>query len=344
MASIIKQPNGRWRARYYDLAGKQQSRSFLRKAEAKNWIDEVSASIVTGTYVDPSLARIRVSEWCDLWLAGYAPRASTVRQAKVHVKHIKAGLGNYPLSAVKPSTVRVWVASLQAAGYADSTVYVLYRRLSQIMADAVHDGVISRNPCSRRTSPRTGQPRPYVATTEQVWELYDAMPPNLRPAVLLGAFAGLRVSEAAGLRPEDVDFESGLITPARQYPDMPLKSEASRTAIPIPLRLAEMLKAAAEAGAGRSFVTNQIGQPIGPWMVEREVRKHRGHIEGLSDAFRFHDLRHYFASLLIASGLDVKVVQVRLRHASAMTTLNTYGHLWPDADQASRAVVETALR
>lgn len=43
------------------------------------------------------------------------------------------------------------------------------------------------------------------------------------------------------------------------------------------------------------------------------------------------------ASLLIASGLDVKVVQARLLHASAKTTLDTYGHLWPDRDDTSRA-------
>ena len=64
---------------------------------------------------------------------------------------------------------------------------------------------------------------------------------------------------------------------------------------------------------------------------------------GLPDGFRYHDLRHYFASLLIASGLDVKVVQTRLRHASAMTTLNTYGHMWPDADESSRAAVAVVL-
>ena len=58
---------------------------------------------------------------------------------------------------------------------------------------------------------------------------------------------------------------------------------------------------------------------------------------------RFHDLRHYFASLLIAAGLDVKVVQTRLRHASATTTLNTYGHLWPDSDESSRAAVAVAM-
>jgi len=57
-----------------------------------------------------------------------------------------------------------------------------------------------------------------------------------------------------------------------------------------------------------------------------------------------HDLRHYFASLLIASGLDVKVVQARLRHASAKTTLDTYGHLWPDRDDTSRAAVAAVYR
>ena len=66
-------------------------------------------------------------------------------------------------------------------------------------------------------------------------------------------------------------------------------------------------------------------------------------MDGLPAGFRFHDLRHYFASLLIASGANVKVVQARLRHASARTTLDTYGHLWPDADEATRTAVEAVL-
>ena len=60
--------------------------------------------------------------------------------------------------------------------------------------------------------------------------------------------------------------------------------------------------------------------------------------------FTFHDLRHYLASLLIASGADIKTVQARLRHAAAATTLDTYGHLWPDADESTRAAVGTAIR
>ena len=47
----------------------------------------------------------------------------------------------------------------------------------------------------------------------------------------------------------------------------------------------------------------------------------------LPAGFRYHDLRHYYASMLISSGSNVKVVQARVRHASAKTTLDTYSHL-----------------
>ncbi len=47
--------------------------------------------------------------------------------------------------------------------------------------------------------------------------------------------------------------------------------------------------------------------------------------------------------LLIASGADVKVVQARLRHASAKTTLDTYGHLWPDSDESTRAAIDAVF-
>jgi integrase len=54
-------------------------------------------------------------------------------------------------------------------------------------------------------------------------------------------------------------------------------------------------------------------------------------------------LRHYYASLLISSGLDVKVVQTRMRHSSAKTTLDTYGHLWPDSDDSTRAAISSVI-
>lgn len=159
MASITKRPDGVWRARYRDAAGKEHARHFRRKVEAQAWLDGVTASLVRGDYVDPRDARKTVGEWCDEWLAGYASRrASTVRQAKVQIRLIRAEFGDVPLVAVKPSAVKAWTARLKAEGLSDSYVYAVYRRLAQIMGDAVHDGLIPRSPCSRKTSAGPGRP------------------------------------------------------------------------------------------------------------------------------------------------------------------------------------------
>jgi integrase len=57
----------------------------------------------------------------------------------------------------------------------------------------------------------------------------------------------------------------------------------------------------------------------------------------------FHDLRHFYASLLIAEGAPVTEVQARLGHASATETLNCYSHLWPDSDARTRTAVDRVL-
>jgi len=345
MASIgPKRADGKYRARYRDGAGKEHSRHFKRKVDAQQWLDGQTASLVGGTHVDPKTARTTVEQWCATWLEGYATRRpSTVRQAGVHIAQVVKAFGPMRLGDVRPSEVKAWTARMKREGLSDSYVYAIYRRLAQIMGDAVHDGLIPRSPCSRRTSPGQASQRPYMATTEQVWAVHDAMPEHLRSAVLLGAFCGLRTAEAVALRISDVDFMRGVVTPAIQYPAEPLKSDTSRTPVPIPHELALQLSAAVARWQGETVVTDEIGRSSSPGALARAMRTARGKVDGLPAGFRFHDLRHYFASLLIGSGADVKVVQQRLRHASAMTTLNTYGHMWPDADESARAAVAVVL-
>lgn len=344
MASIKKRDNGKWRAQYRDDTGKEHARHFDRRADAQAWLDGQTARLVTGTHIAPRQARTTVEEWCDVWLDGYrGNRASTVRQAEVHLARIKAAFGGMQLAAVRPSHVRTWTAQLAAEGLADSYVYALHARLAQLFSDAVHDGLVPRSPCSRRTSPGQGKGRAYVATTDQVWALHDVMPVHLRPAVLLGAFAGLRLGEACGLRIDDVDFMRGVIHPAVQYPEAPLKTETSRTAVPIPRSLALELSAHLSQHEAPTLLVNELGRQLAPWTLERAMRAARAQLPGMPATFRYHDLRHYFASLLISSGADVKVVQARMRHASAKTTLDTYGHLWPDSDDSTRAAIEAVI-
>ncbi|MEP6817392.1 MAG: tyrosine-type recombinase/integrase, partial [Marmoricola sp.] len=323
--NVAKRSNGKWRARYRDDAGNEHARHFERKVDAQRWLDEQTSRLVTGTHVAPRHARISVGEWCDTWLDGYrGNRDSTVRQAETHLKRIMAAFGAMPLGSVRPSHVRTWCAQLAAEGLEDSYVYALHSRLAQVFADAVHDGLVAKSPCSRRTSPAAGKQRPYVCTTEQMWALHDAMPERLRAAVLLGAFAGLRDAEACGLRIADIDFMRGVITPRVQYPAEPLKTDASKTALPVPQSLALALSThVARWSTDETVLANEWGDQLGPWALQRAIRAARAKVPGLPADFRFHDLRHYLASMLIASGADVKVVQARLRHASAKTTLDT---------------------
>ncbi|MCV7287282.1 site-specific integrase [Mycolicibacterium wolinskyi] len=329
----------RWRARYVDDRGAEHAKGFARKVDAQQWLDSQTSSLVTGTHVAPRDAQMTVAQWCDTWIEGYkVNRDSTVRQARTHIKQIDAEFGGMQLSAVRPSLVKAWVARLQDE-HEPSYVHALHSRLSQIMGDAVHDGVLGRNPCSRRTSPPMGKQKPYVATTEQIWAIYEAVPDHLRVAVLLGAFVGLRVAEAAALRVSDVDFIRGVVHPVQQWPDKPLKTDGSDQSIPIPQDLALLLSKSVATYGGEYMVTNGPGRRCGPWIIDRAIRDVRGSVEGLPDTFTFHDCRHYLASLLIASGADIKTVQARMRHASARTTLDTYGHLWPDADESTRSAI-----
>jgi integrase len=191
-----------------------------------------------------------------------------------------------------------------------------------------------------------GKAKCYVARTEQVWALHDAMPEHLRAAILLGAFAGLRISEACGLRVDDVDFVRGEVHPVCQYGGLPIKTAGSAAPIPVPRELTLLLSAAVARYPSEWLVPRSVNggdRPCSPNTAEEAVRTARAKVPGLPNRFCFHDLRHYLASLLIASGADIKTVQARMRHATAATTLDVYGHLWPDADESTRAAVGAAI-
>jgi integrase len=335
----------RWLAEWTGPDGRPVTHAFDRKGEAERYGAAQETDALRGVGIDPRAARITVGAWCEnVWLPGYERhRPSTVRQARVHVKQITAEFGAMTFGSVRPSHVRSWTARLLAEGAAASYVYALHARLSQIFSDAVHDGIVPKSPCGRRTSPGQGKQRAYVATTAQVWALHEAIPERLRASILLGAFAGLRVAEACGLRTADVDFMRAVIHPAVQFPAEPLKTETSRTAVPIAQSMALELAAHVRQWPGETLLTGADGRQLSTWALERAMRTARAKVPGLPKGFRYHDLRHYLASLLIADGADVKTVQARLRHASAKTTLDTYGHLWPDRDESTRATIDAVF-
>jgi hypothetical protein len=189
----------RWLARYVDDQSREQSKSFGRKVDAQRWLDDQTAAIVGGTNVAPRDATMTVRQWSEVWMGSYSVnRENTLRAARSQLGHVVDEFGDLPLAAIRPSMIKAWTGKLQQRGMSANYVYACYTRLSQLLADAVHDGMLGRNPCSKRISPARGHQKLYVCTTDQVWLFHDAMPEHLRAAVLLGAFAGLRIGEVCG--------------------------------------------------------------------------------------------------------------------------------------------------
>ena len=74
-------------------------------------------------------------------------------------------------------------------------------------------------------------------------------------------------------------------------------------------------------------------------------RSYKGHLEraGLSSTFRFHDLRHTCATLLLQQGVHVKFVQELLGHGNIALTLNVYSHVLPDMGDAAAGAMDAVL-
>jgi integrase len=114
----------------------------------------------------------------------------------------------------------------------------------------------------------------------------------------------------------------GRVRRFEHYPDDRLKTDCSRTRVPIPPSLTLGALGPRQTVLNRMADDRRGRRPDGAVAVAAGFPACRAPVDDLPEGFRFHDLRHAYASLLIASGLDVKTVQTRMRHASAKTTLD----------------------
>src|SRR4051812_28576128 len=155
MASIKRRADGVWRARYRDPAGKEHARHFGRKVDAQRWLDEVTSTVVTGTYTDPALARVTVDEWGRRWLDGHAALKPSTRgryESLMRV-HILPRWGMTPIRAVNVADVEDWLSAMTATGLSASSVRQAYRVLSLILDHAVRAGRLARNPATGASLP-----------------------------------------------------------------------------------------------------------------------------------------------------------------------------------------------
>lgn len=349
----------RWQVRYRDPNGKQKKENFARKPDADRRADALGGDLVRGVYLDPKAGRITLRRYADeQWLPAQVHlRPSSSKLYRSHLnKHIYPVVGDRQIAGVSKADLKAFVSSL-SKGLAPITVVTIFSVLRALMNSAVDDGLIPANPCSRISLPRIEPAVLEPLTATQVTAVAAAMTPWYRIAIWLAAGAGLREGEVFGLLVERVLFlhrkimveeqaQSGLLGPP--------KTRASKAAVPVDdlvlEKLAEHLKdyppRSTQLVDGRTVelvMTNRFGRVTGPnpfgecWRLA--VKK-----AGLPKGTRFHDLRHFYASTLIAAGLHPKVIQSRLRHATLAETMDTYGHLFPDHEEHGRGALDKAFQ
>ncbi len=356
MASIERRERGGkplWRAHYRTPAGAQRNKTFARRGDAERFLASVESSKNAGSFVDPALSKVTVGEWAQTWLAGQAHLKPSTheRYAGILREHILPTWEHVRLANVSHADVQAWVTTLSRTR-SPATVRKVHRVLSLILDLAVRDGRLARNVAEKVNLPRPVRHEQRHLTIAQVEALatecgYPSSYSKHRPlaerqcetyrlVVLFLAYTGVRFGEMAALRVGRLDLsrrraviaESVTVVQGRGLVWGSPKTHQRRE-VPIPRFLAEQLAAHVAGKAPEDLVFTGVrrGGPI------RAAIFRRGHFDAAAKAIGLtglhpHELRHTAASLAIASGADVKVVQQMLGHASATMTMDTYGHLF----------------
>jgi integrase len=356
--SIDKRPNGSYRVRWREFSGrqaKQRAKHFDRKRDADRFAAKVAVDLDRGSYIDPNAGQETVADYFVRWSSSQIWRESTRgRIEHIFDRYVLNDLGPRPLGSLRRSDMQAWVAAL-AGTLAPATVSNYSNVVAMMFNSAVEDEVIARSPMRRLRLPRAGSSGStslVPLTTDQVHALANAVSPRFRGAVLAQAGLGLRFSELAGLTVDRIEFLRRCVKIDRQLlrttgePEWgPTKTPASNRDVTLAESVANVLAAHLEefpAGADGLVFTNTEGRPLRMSTYSKQIRRARQTLE-LGDVSS-HDLRHYAAAMLVASGCSVKAVQNFLGHATAAETLDTYGHLWPGDDERIRAAIDAAFK
>jgi integrase len=257
-------------------------------------------------------------------------------------------LGTLKITAITPDDVAALIRELEADGLSGKTIENYLLPLSGTLAFAVRRGMLSLNPCTLLTGDERPQRRPprerHVWSDEEIDALIKASEelarrPKARyeyaPLIRTALYTGLRLGELLGLQWGDIDFRDGVLYVRRQWTRSneygPTKTAAGVRRIPLPSELVlffrKLKMCSGFAGDTDAVFASKEGTPLGHRNVTRrgfEAAVARAGIEDVT----FHDMRHAFASRMIARGIEPVTLAKLMGHEDIRETLNTYTDLW----------------
>jgi len=344
-------PSGRWQARYPDPGGGSPllaaPQTFRTKTDAARYLAAVETDVARGTWLDPRRSGVTLATYAQAWLGSrrvkgqpLAPSTLSTYRRRLEQQIIPA-LGELPLDRITSAAVRRWHADVTTVGA--TTAAQAYRLLHAVLATAVADGDLARNPCQVKGA---GQPptaeRPLVDRA-QVQALAEQMPAHLHAFVLLAFWGGLRLGELLGLEAGDVTLDRvagrGSVRVQRQQQDVdgrtlvtaPKAGSARTVHLPSPAveALAAHLAGRPLALPNARVFTRPDGLPLRGFDVHRHWDRAREAVG--QPGLHVHDLRHAGLTLAAQTGATLAEVMRRAGHSTSRAAL-IYQHAAEDRD------------
>lgn len=357
----------RWR--HPDDPRVRRERSFATKRLAREWIAEQDTDANRGVWQDPHAGRETLAATVELWKEAVryqlAPKSRQGYNSLLRV-HLLPEFGERRLAGIDAADVQRYVNRLADRRSPKTTNHVIML-LKLIMDFAVRRRFIAANPCAAVRLPTVRRQRKVTPLPHaELSLLADAMPdPRMRAAILVAGYCGLRAGEVWALRRNDVllrrlrvdekvteapvaarDVEytvlpNGLaIGPTKTYSDEP---------VAMPAFVAEALAGIIEPGMAQDafLFTDESGcWPIRHTNFYRRVFKPtlEASLPPTYHGLNFHGLRHTCAAYLIDEGFHPQVIKVQMRHSTIKTTMDVYGHLFPDGLDAVADALDMGYR
>jgi len=265
-------------------------------------------------------SRAIFSELAEVYLEWAKPQRS-IRTKKGFIKALEKAFGRFPLISFTTLDVERFVAAMLASGKKPATVNRHLATLKHMFTKAEEWEMVSEQVLKKVRKVKQLQEnnrRLRYLSTQECCDLINACKPHLKPIVITALNAGMRKEEILSLEwDRHVDLKHGFIL-------LDVTKNGERREIPLNRMIRETLQGLVRHLNSPYVFVDRDGKRF------KDIKKsfHAAcRIAGIKD-FRFHDLRHTFASHLIMSGVDITTVKELLGHKSLVMTMR-YAHLAP---------------
>jgi integrase len=320
-----------------------------RKSDAEDLLAELTVEAKRGTYIEPN--KITFGQWIDEWLETYKKIEVSItsfdRYRSLVENHIKPALGAIYLQQLRTEHIQRLYQELIEKGYSSRTIRLLHSVLHSSLEQAVKNKLISFNPSMGVSLPKLPKYKARVLTVEEQQKLMESLKgERLKAAFLVLLFTGIRRGELLALKWSDINFKNKTITinknliRTRGQSKNKLMIKSTKTEdiriLPMSNIVWEALKEHQEKmqiegnyGTDKPVFCTRNGNYILP---DKLNEKYKRILEkaGLEPNENLHALRHSFATRLLESGVNIKVVQELLGHAQISTTADIYSHVLPE--------------